>query len=94
VEHQSDNVGVSSTVIFILDSWVTMLDSIEPGGVRTEWNKGNMIRVPTHPAYTGADAPSTTFRPLINTEYTGDPMKGDIFTIILSNFVLTKSVHL
>lgn len=71
-----------------------MLDSIEPGGVRTEWNKDSMIKVPTHPAYTGADAPSTTFRPLINIEYTGDPIKGDISTAILSRFVLTKFVHL
>jgi hypothetical protein len=41
-----------------------------------------MIKVPTHPAYTGADAPSTTFRPLIDTEYTGDPIKGDISAIV------------
>ncbi|KIM84972.1 hypothetical protein PILCRDRAFT_817812 [Piloderma croceum F 1598] len=55
--------------------WNIKVTIIEPGGVRTEWNKGNMIKVPTHPAYTGADAPSTTFRPLINVEYTGDPIK-------------------
>lgn len=55
--------------------WNIRVTIIEPGGVRTEWSKGNMFTVPTHPAYVGTQTPSTLFRRLINTEHTGDPVK-------------------
>jgi hypothetical protein len=67
-------------------------DSIEPGGVRTEWNKGNMLTLTTHPAYTGQETPSTAFRPMLTMEYTGDPVKSEIFPAVFCDFslVLTR----
>jgi len=55
--------------------WNIKVTIIEPGGFRTEWNKGSMIKVPAHPAYAGPDTPSSTFRPLHDLEFLGDPIK-------------------
>jgi hypothetical protein len=92
MEHQSDNVSLSCTTYIYLVKLIVY--SIEPGGVRTDWNKGNMISLPSHPAYTGPNTPSSAMRPLIHNEYTGDPVKGEASAtaLYIAHWVLTKQV--
>jgi len=66
--------------------WNIKVTIIEPGGVRTAWNKGNMIKLPVHPAYTGPEAPSTMFRPLIdNVQLASDPVNIAKALVAISN---------
>lgn len=59
----------------IPSDWNTRVTIIEPGGFRTDWNKGNMNTIPPHPAYAGADTPSSKYRPVHNLVFIGDPVK-------------------
>jgi len=66
--------------------WNIKVTIIEPGGVRTDWNKGSMVRVASHPAYTGAQAPSTLFRHMVDDlESTNDPVNAARAIIAVSN---------
>lgn len=55
--------------------WNIKVTIIEPGGFRTEWNKGSMVKLPIHPAYAGPNTPSSLFRPLHDHVFLGDPVK-------------------
>jgi NAD(P)-dependent dehydrogenase (short-subunit alcohol dehydrogenase family) len=59
----------------IPSEWNIHVVIVQPGGFRTDWNKGNMDTIPPHPAYAGPDTPSSKYRPLHNLEFIGDPVK-------------------
>ncbi|KAI0737850.1 hypothetical protein C8Q80DRAFT_1276259 [Daedaleopsis nitida] len=46
-------------------AWNIRVIAIQPGGVRTEWAKGNMQDVPFPPAYTAPDSVAQRFRDLV-----------------------------
>lgn len=74
--------------------WNIHITIIEPGGIRTEWNKGNMIKATPHPAYAGPNTPSTKFAPLFEVEYPGDPGKGASCQATCVESFLTKHFKL
>jgi len=61
----------------IPEDWNIHVVIIQPGGFRTDWNKGSMQTIPPHPAYAGSDTPSSKYRPLHNLTFIGDPVKGE-----------------
>ena len=61
----------------IPEDWNIHVVIVQPGGFRTDWNKGSMQTVPPHPAYAGSDTPSSKYRPLHNLTFIGDPVKGE-----------------
>lgn len=58
-------------------SWNIKAIVVQPGGFKTEWNKGNMIRMKPHLAYTDPSAPGMLFRQMTDhVTYVGDVQKG------------------
>jgi len=60
----------------LLPEWNIKVVTIQPGGVRTEWAKSNMVDRPLPPAYDAPDGPANEVRGLYkNTKATSDPIK-------------------
>ncbi|GBE82875.1 Uncharacterized oxidoreductase [Sparassis crispa] len=59
----------------VLPSWNVKAIIVEPGGFRTEWNKGSMVRAPVHPKYDASDSASVLFRKVMAAQPIGDPKK-------------------
>jgi len=51
----------------MLPEWNITGVIIEPGGFDTEWRKGSMITLPSHPAYAHPDTPSSQVRKILDT---------------------------
>ncbi|KAH0828164.1 hypothetical protein J3R83DRAFT_3865 [Lanmaoa asiatica] len=56
--------------------WNIKVITIQPGGVRTEWAKGNMVDRPLSAAYDAPNSPANKMRDLYkSTPFIGDPAK-------------------
>ncbi|KAH9919876.1 hypothetical protein B0H21DRAFT_712945 [Amylocystis lapponica] len=60
----------------MLPSWNIKGVIIEPGGFRTEWSRSSQVRIPVHPNYDSPEAPSLTFRKMMQQLFIGDPVRG------------------
>ena len=70
--------GFSESLFKELDpSWNIKVIVIQPGGVRTQWARGNMLEVPFPPAYASETGLPYQFRNMNREhEYLNDPAKG------------------
>ncbi|KAI0713762.1 hypothetical protein C8Q76DRAFT_776726 [Earliella scabrosa] len=59
----------------LLPEWNIKATIVEPGGFRTEWDKGPMVRPPIAPQYDRPDAPGVLQRKMMEHEFIGDPAK-------------------
>jgi NAD(P)-dependent dehydrogenase (short-subunit alcohol dehydrogenase family) len=60
----------------LLPEWNIKVIVVQPGGVRTEWAKGNMVDRPLPPGYDAPDSPANKMRDLYkSTQITGDATK-------------------
>ena len=60
----------------LLPEWNIKIIIIQPGGVRTEWAKGNMVDRPLPAAYDTPDSPANQLRDIVkNDTPTSDPIK-------------------
>ena len=73
----------------LLPEWNIKIIVIQPGGVRTEWAKGNMVDRPMPPAYDTPDGPAHKMRELYKSPGTGDATKRTSTLLFLSSCIFS-----
>ncbi|KAH9930883.1 uncharacterized protein B0H18DRAFT_1143444 [Fomitopsis serialis] len=59
----------------MLPEWNIKGVIVEPGGFRTDWNAGSLVRFPAPPQYDTPESPTVRFRKMTAQTYIGDPAK-------------------
>lgn len=73
----------------LLLEWNIKVITVQPGGVKTEWAKGNMVDRPLSAAYDTPESPANKMRNLYNsTPPMGDAVKR-MFTLFECPYLLT-----
>lgn len=78
----------------LLPEWNIKVITVQPGGVRTEWAKGNMVDRPLPPAYDTPKSPANTMRDLYKSNsLVGDAVKR-MSTLFECPYNLSTDAHI